>query len=417
MNDSIPAEQFTLPISPATGNILLTILLVVLGSALIYVIRRSIRPEDREKSWGVLRFLGCFAVASIWFPLFFGTLWICGHILYDAITIADTVRAEGPDSRAISAYFAALAALIAAPLLTWRSYNLHRQANTAEQGLITDRISKAVEQLGAEKTVKKNGQESTQPNLEVRIGGLYALERIAQQNVEEHIQIMDILCAYVREKLNFRDKSQNAPKQPLPDDVSTVFKIISRRSETQKEKEDAWHGHDGQRYKFDYQLCNFANFNIWNLNFQNANFEHCDFSNSHLHQCKFEASVFFGALFNKTKFSHTEFREASFPHLSSNGTPTLEVIEVKFLGCDFYGFDLKESIIDEKTQFDGSLFHDSNITAASLSDQQKDTILSFEDYNPKVGYIPDHWGTLEDAKEDLTPQWREWQKTNGFPSK
>ena len=102
-----------------------------------------------------------------------------------------------------------------------------RRAETAEQGHITERISKAVEQIGAEKTVSrqrrnqagelvyeddKNGtpdlkkpvlEQVTEPNLEVRIGGIYALERIAQDSERDHIQIMEILCAYVRE--NARD--------------------------------------------------------------------------------------------------------------------------------------------------------------------------------------------------------------------
>ena len=83
---------------------------------------------------------------------------------------------------------------------------------------ITDRISKAVEQLGAEKTVKKNGEEETLPNIEVRIGGLLSLERIAQDSTNydkgrDHVRVMEILCAYVRENAPAKD----AIPFPLPD--------------------------------------------------------------------------------------------------------------------------------------------------------------------------------------------------------
>jgi len=69
--------------------------------------------------------------------------------------------------------------------------------------LITDRINAAVLGLGAEKKVKvtENGHviERTEPNIEVRIGAILALERIAKKNLDVHVQIMEFLCTYIRE--------------------------------------------------------------------------------------------------------------------------------------------------------------------------------------------------------------------------
>ena len=58
-----------------------------------------------------------------------------------------------------------------------------RTTNAAEQGLITDRINTAVTGLGVEKTVKQTAPdgkitENTDANLEVRLGAVYALERL-----------------------------------------------------------------------------------------------------------------------------------------------------------------------------------------------------------------------------------------------
>jgi hypothetical protein len=50
---------------------------------------------------------------------------------------------------------------------------------------ITDLYTKAVEQLGSEKAP-------------VRLGGLYALERLAQDHVEQRQTIVNVLCAYLR---------------------------------------------------------------------------------------------------------------------------------------------------------------------------------------------------------------------------
>lgn len=119
----------------------------------------------------------------------------------------------------------ALAAIIGLPFLIWRSVVAQSMATTAQQGLITDRINKAVEGLGSEKTVKVHNNETekateeTKPNLEVRIGSIYALERIAQDSDRDHIRIMEILCAYIRENAPARDAKDHGlgAWQPLAD--------------------------------------------------------------------------------------------------------------------------------------------------------------------------------------------------------
>lgn len=113
----------------------------------------------------------------------------------------------------------ALGALVSAPLALIRVWTTERQTRTSEQGHMTDRISKAVEQLGAEKMVKDAEGERTVPNIEVRIGGLLSLERIAQDSTRydkgrDHVRVMEILCAYVRE---------NAPASGAVDSIRKMW--------------------------------------------------------------------------------------------------------------------------------------------------------------------------------------------------
>ena len=177
-------------------------------------------------------------------------------------------------------------ALIGAPFVIWRSIVAQKQADIAEQGQITDRINKAVEGLGAEKTVRTHRRDSrgqllyhakegsshnagkdldfkrpvitelTEPNLEVRLGAIYALERISQDSARDHIQIMEILCAYIRQNAgretvslpdsgvanepvtvqqwtSWRGKSVEHPRQ----DVDVGLRVIERRSENRKQLE------------------------------------------------------------------------------------------------------------------------------------------------------------------------------------
>ena len=51
---------------------------------------------------------------------------------------------------------------------------------------MTDRYTKAIEQLGSEK-------------LDVRIGGIYALERVARDSARDHPTVMEVLAAFIRE--------------------------------------------------------------------------------------------------------------------------------------------------------------------------------------------------------------------------
>jgi uncharacterized protein YjbI with pentapeptide repeats len=74
---------------------------------------------------------------------------------------------------------------------TWRNISI------AQEGQVTDRFTRAIEQLGA---VHLDGRS----RIEVRLGGIYALSRMARQNQGEW-PIVEVFCAYVR---------QNSPRVP-----------------------------------------------------------------------------------------------------------------------------------------------------------------------------------------------------------
>ena len=83
---------------------------------------------------------------------------------------------------------------------THRTVELNRAGHELDRaGQITERFTRAVEQLG------NNG------SLEVRLGGIYALERIARDSDEDHGQVVEVLCACVRE--NTRTASVHAERR------------------------------------------------------------------------------------------------------------------------------------------------------------------------------------------------------------
>lgn len=154
--------------------------------------------------WRVARPLG--GAFSLLVALFF----VAALIATGAVLVRTIFISTGPNLGA----GALIAAILGAPFLIWGTVIKQTSLTFQKEGHITDRISKAVEQLGAEKTVKKlndNGQtvETSEPNIEVRIGGLLSLERISQDSLHydkgrDHVRVMEILCAYVRENSNAR---------------------------------------------------------------------------------------------------------------------------------------------------------------------------------------------------------------------
>jgi hypothetical protein len=80
---------------------------------------------------------------------------------------------------------------------TWRNLRQTRESTQrtlelTEQGQITERFTRAIDQLGAT-------DDDRNPRLEIRLGGIYALERIARDSPErDYSTVMEVLTAGLR---------------------------------------------------------------------------------------------------------------------------------------------------------------------------------------------------------------------------
>ena len=81
------------------------------------------------------------------------------------------------------------------------------ERDAAEQR-ITELYTRAVDQLGAEKAP-------------VRLGGLHALERLAQNNPTQRQTIVDVICAYLR--MPFTPPDGQAPGEDAPEDAHSRY--------------------------------------------------------------------------------------------------------------------------------------------------------------------------------------------------
>ncbi len=99
------------------------------------------------------------------------------------------------------------------------------QANTAERSLLNERYQQGAEMLGS-------------PVLSVRLGGIYALQRLASEYPQRyHLQIMQLLCAFVRNPTDEPSMQAHSvlvspqPTKRLRDDVQAVMEALGSRSE------------------------------------------------------------------------------------------------------------------------------------------------------------------------------------------
>ena len=104
---------------------------------------------------------------------------------------------------------------------------------TTQEGQITERFTKAIDQLG------KSGEHT----LAVRLGGIYALERIARDSAKDHEPIMEILTAFVREQTRVQKttpakpspasgKTSGQERVKVPADIQAILTVLGRRTRT-----------------------------------------------------------------------------------------------------------------------------------------------------------------------------------------
>jgi uncharacterized protein YjbI with pentapeptide repeats len=108
------------------------------------------------------------------------------------------------------------AGLFAAGALVFTALNF----NLSREGQVTDRYTRAIEQLGSEK-------------LDVRIGGIYALERVARDSPEDHPTVMEVLTAFIREhsREQWPPSEDGIPEQErlTRPDVQAAVTVTGRR--------------------------------------------------------------------------------------------------------------------------------------------------------------------------------------------
>ena len=196
-------------------------------------------------------------------------------------------------------------ALLIGLLFTWQNLR------ATQLKLDVDRFTAATSQLGAQLSDGK-------PNVEARLGGIYALSSIAQDSAKDYWPVMEILTAYVRHNAPWRDLVQEGSYtsnihslEPKPrTDIQSILTVLGRS--TPPAAKDL-----RLDQKFDLRFTDLRGTEFWD-----AHLERTDFWGAHL-----DGAKLWGACLNEAKLVKAYLRDANLK-------------EVKLVRADLTGADL-----------------------------------------------------------------------------
>jgi uncharacterized protein YjbI with pentapeptide repeats len=319
--------------------------------------------------------------------------WLVLYVLPPTLVPGGATDQAKAESDARTALIQAVAGLVllAGLFFTGRTLRLNRQ------GQITDRFSRAIEQLGDSK-------------LDVRLGGIYALERIARDSADDHRTIMEVLTAFVREHGAEAARQEARPatgvatlagvpaaappadaegksEKELRTDLKAAVAVLRRRRR-EHEGEGDWLDLSGAHLKgagfegaqldeasFDgahLERASFRNAHLEGANFKDAHLERADFKNAHLEGANFwgadlrvanfsgahlEGATFHGAHLEVTNFWGARLERASFLRAGLKGT--LFGGSQPFMGAHLGGADFSETNAAAASSWDHATADDS----------------------------------------------------------
>ncbi len=309
-------KGLSIKLSIASPMTLFVVALIALSVALLVI---GIRQEWAKIT--ILKATYIIIASVVGFALFILFIVLYSQILSLQCNISETADLSTMDETKVRnlaigflGTITAFAALFGVYLAIRRTEESKRQsdsaesqARTAQQGLITDDINKATERLAKN---KKGGE----PEIEVRLGALYALERIAEYNERDHIQILEMLCSYIR--TNSPCKSRSTKQKPLREDIQKAITIIGRRGGWTSAKKSLEKEIE-QRYRMDLQDCDLrdATLNRTNLRgakFLNSNLSYASFDNANIKNTWFDNAVMNGTWFEFAKMDRAWAWECDF---------------------------------------------------------------------------------------------------------
>ena len=164
-----------------------------------------------------------------------------------------------------------------------RASAAERTVEVAQESQITERFTRAIEQLGSDK-------------MAIRLGGIYALERIAKDSEKDHWQVVEVLTAYVRKNSrscgNF---DQTRALLLVKTDIQAILEVLGRRN---------------TEYENPKQRLNLRMTDLRGAELEGAVFRRANLGGADLHNVIFERADLRGAFLFHANLTDTVLKEA-----------------------------------------------------------------------------------------------------------
>jgi uncharacterized protein YjbI with pentapeptide repeats len=257
------------------------------------------------------------------------------------LTAAERLKAEN-DVRTTLVQALAGAILLAGLYFTARTLQVStRTLEVNREGQITERFTRAIDQLG------QPGSEK----LDVRLGGIYALERIAKGSKEDHGPIMDVLTAFLREHARWQpgEATRTEPASAVPrSEPGSVSPIVQPRADVQAVVTVL-----GRRNRdFDERggSLDLSGVDLRRANLRGAHFEGASLHDSHLEDADLGGAYLTGASLRKVHLEraillgiHLEAADLGDAHLEGVSLRGAHLEEAALGGAHLEGADLGDA--------------------------------------------------------------------------
>lgn len=209
---------------------------------------------------------------------------------------------------------------------TARSYRLNRE------GQITDRYTKAVAQLGDE-------------TLAVRLGGMYALERIAVDSERDQRTVVEVLSAFVRKTLPVKDVREVLIAAPDCQAAMTVLGRLPERPRVNRADLPGAHLEQINLQGAHLNGADLAAVHLQGANLKNAHLKGADLAGADLTGASFSGAHLNWAVLKGAQLRHADFYKASLKgtHLEGAGLAGTILSAADFTRSNLEGADLSHA--------------------------------------------------------------------------
>ena len=272
--------------------------------------------------------------------------------------------------------------------------NAQEELRLTRQGQITERFTRAIDQLG--------GGEGEKNSPEIRLGGIYALERIAKESKKDYYGVvMEVLTAYVRqhaprqqtEVLSEQCIIGKNPSAPYPrSDIRAILTIIGRRdSYDDNAKEEPLDLHETDLHGAQLVEANLGKAIFVGADLRGTYLVRVDLTSAHLYRADLSGAILGHTDFSKASLQTVDLRWANLrwanfteadltdANLTNADLRRADLQQAFLIGTDLLGANLQEAILEnailQRANLQGAdllraILQDAILQGAKVTDNQ-----------------------------------------------